>query len=241
MISLRVAIGLARAETRRARGTLVFCVLAIALGVLAITAIRTLTRSLRDDIEAQGQTLLGADLLLDSSQPLEHDPARALVDDLAAQGARSAASVRFYSMLARASDKPGSAATQLVRVRAVGDGFPFYGSIQSIPPDRWAQLGRAPSVLIDPSVARRLGLSPGDRVRLGQLEAEVLGEFVRSAGSPAAEFSMAPYLFLHERFLPATGLLATGSRIQYERLFALPAARAESWKEQHWEEALELN
>jgi putative ABC transport system permease protein len=238
VISLRVAIGLARAETRRARGTLLFCVLAIALGVLAITAIRTLTRSLRDDIEAQGQTLLGADLLLDGSQPLDHGPARALVDDLQAQGARVAASVRFYSMLARASEKAGNPLTQLVRVRAVGDGFPFYGSIQSTPPDQWAQLGREPSVLVDPSVARRLGLEPGDHVRLGQLEAVVLGQFVRSAGSPAAEFSMAPYLFLHERFLAATGLLATGSRVQYERLFALPAGQAESWKEQHWDQAL---
>jgi putative ABC transport system permease protein len=238
VISFRVAIGLARAETRRARGTLSFCVLAIALGVLAITAIRTLTRSLRDDIEAQGQTLLGADLLLDSSQPLDQGPGRALVDDLVAQGARVAPSLRFYSMLARASDEPGTPATQLVRVRAVGDGFPFYGSIQSTPPDQWARLGREPSVLVDPGVARRLGLAPGDRVRLGQLEAVVLGQFVRSAGSPAAEFSMAPYLFLHERFVPATGLLARGSRIQYERLFALPFDRAESWKEQHWDEAL---
>ena len=238
MISLRVALHLARAETRRARGTLAFCMLSIALGVLAITAIRTLTRSLRADIESQGQTLLGADLLLDSPQPLERGPARALLDDLLSQGARAAVSVRFYSMLARASEKPGVPGTQLIRVRAVGDGFPFYGSIPSLPPGQWARLGEQPAVLVDPSVARRLGLEPGDRVRLGRLEAVVLGEFVKAPGSAAAEFSMAPYVFVHERWLSATGLLATGSRIQYERLFALPAARAAEWKERHWDDAL---
>jgi putative ABC transport system permease protein len=238
VISLRVALHLARAETRRARGTLAFCVLSIALGVLAITAIRTLTYSLRDDMAAQGQTLLGGDLLLDGSQPLDRAPARALLDDLLAQGARAAVSVRFYSMLARATAQVGVPGTQLIRVRAVGEGFPFYGSIQSLPPDQWRQLGERPAVLLDPSVARRLALAPGDRVRLGQLEAVVLGEFVKAPGSPAAEFSMAPYVFVHERWLAGTGLLATGSRIQYERLFALPAARAEEWKEQHWDEAL---
>src|SRR6185295_18866478 len=154
----------------------------IALGVLAITAIRTLTYSLRDDIESQGQALLGGDLLLDGSQPLEHAPAGALLDDLLAQGARAAVSVRFYSMLARASAQAGVPGTQLIRVRAVGDGFPFYGSIQSLPPDQWRRLGEQPAVLLDPSVARRLALAPGDRVRLGQLEALVLGEFVKAPG-----------------------------------------------------------
>ena len=48
MISLKTAWWLARAETRRARGTLAFCVLSIALGVMAITAIRSLTDGLRD-------------------------------------------------------------------------------------------------------------------------------------------------------------------------------------------------
>jgi len=237
MISLRVALHLARAETRRARGTLAFCLLSIALGVMAITAIRTLTHSLRDDIESQGQTLLGADLLLESPQPLEQGGARELIDHLSSGGARSAASVRFYSMLARATERAGTHATQLVRVRAVGDGFPFYGSIQSRPPDQWARLAERAYVLLDPSVARGLGLEPGDRVKLGQLEAVVLGEFVKAPGSAAAEFSMAPYVFVHERWLGATGLLATGSRIQYERVFALPPGRAEAWKEGHWNEA----
>lgn len=242
MISLRVALALARAETRRARGTLLFCLLSIALGVLAITAIRTLTLSLREDVEAQGQQLLGADLLLDSGQSLEQGGAQALVAELLERGVRSTVSVRFYSMLSRAGSgtEPGAGApeSRLIRVRAVGDGFPFYGQIESTPPAQWARLAEQPAVLVDPSVARALSLEPGQRVKLGQLEAVVLGEFIKQPGSPAAEFSMAPYVFLHERYLAATGLLATGSRVQYERLFALPAAEAEAWKEAHWDDAL---
>ncbi|MEY4549680.1 MAG: Macrolide export ATP-binding/permease protein MacB, partial [Pseudomonadota bacterium] len=238
MISLRVASALAYAETRRARGTLLFCLLSIALGVLAITAIRTLTLSLREDIEAQGQQLLGADLLLESGQSLQQGAAQALVSDLLQRGVRSTPSVRFYSMLAHTTQGTDQVSTRLVRVRAVGDGFPFYGQIESTPAAQWAHLGDQPAVLVDPSVARALSLAPGDRVKIGQLDAVVLGEFIKQPGSPAAEFSMAPYVFLHERFLGATGLLATGSRVQYEQLFALPAAEAEAWKVAHWDEAL---
>ena len=71
MIRLRTALSLARAETRRAHGTLSFCVLAIAIGVLAITAIRTLTDGLRQGIEGQAQRLLGADLVISGSEPLD--------------------------------------------------------------------------------------------------------------------------------------------------------------------------
>ncbi len=240
MIPLITALHLARAETRRARGTLAFCIFSIAIGVLALTAIRSLTDGLRQSIEGQAQRLLGADLVLQGSKPLAQGPGAAFSAELLASGARAVESVRFYSMLARGTDKPGAKATHLVRVRAVGDGFPFYGSIDSVPAQQLARLGEQPSVLVDPSVARALGIGPGDRVRLGQLDARVLGEFVKVPGTPAAEFSMAPYVFVHERYLEATGLLATGSRVQYETLFALPAGlSAESWKEAHWDDALD--
>jgi putative ABC transport system permease protein len=239
VIDLGTAWWLARAETRRARGTLAFCVLSVALGVLAITAIRSLTTGLQGSIDAQAQRLMGADLSIQGSEPLTSGVAAELGKELDAKGARSTVSVRFYSMLARSTAGATAKSTQLVRVRAVGDGFPLYGSIESVPAGRFGSLGERPSILLDPSVARTLGVAPGDRVRLGQLELEVLGEFVKAPGSVAAEFSMAPYAFVHERHLAATGLLATGSRIQYEALYALPAGMsAESWKDAEWDRAL---
>ena len=240
MIPLSTAWRLARAETRRARGTLAFCVLSIALGVLAITAIRSLTESLRGSVDGQAQRLMGADASIQGSAPVDRGMAAELGQELVARGARATASVRFYSMLARAvppsSDRLET--TQLVRVRAVGDGFPLYGRVDTKPADLFGALGERPSILVDPGVARTLGVAPGDRLRLGALELEVLGEFVKTPGSVAAEFSMAPYAFVHERFLAATGLLETGSRVQYEALFALPPGMsAETWKDANWDKA----
>jgi putative ABC transport system permease protein len=238
VISLRTAWWLARAETRHSRGTLAFCVLSIALGVFAISGLRLLTSGLRDSIEGQAQRLMGADLSIQSSAPLTEGPGADLGRELVSSGARATASVRFYSMLARVGEAAAARGSQLVRVRGMGDGFPFYGSIDSVPEGGFPRLGEKPSILLDPGVARNLGVHAGDHVRLGQLDLEVLGEFVREPGSVAAEFSMAPYVFVHERHLAATGLLTTGSRVQYEALFALPPSiSADSWKDAHWESA----
>lgn len=242
MISLGTALGLARAETRRARGTLAFCVLAVSLGVLAITAVRSLSEGLRQSIEGQAQQLLGADLVISGNQPLESGAAAQLTRELLEQGARGASSTRFYSMLARTEARAGAQATHVVRVRAIETSFPFYGRIDTSPPAQFARLGEQPSVLVDAAVARALALRAGDRVKLGELEATVLGQFDKTPGSPAAEFSMAPYIYLDARFVAATGLLERGSRVRYERLFALPEGRsAESWKEEHWNQAIDAH
>jgi putative ABC transport system permease protein len=53
---------------------------------------------------------------------------------------------------------------------------------------------------------------------------------------------MAPYIYVDERFIAATGLLARGSRVQYEVLFALPEGNsAEAWKDEHWSESLDAH
>jgi putative ABC transport system permease protein len=237
----RTALHLAISETRRARGTLLFCVLSVAIGALAVSSIRSVTESFEASLSGQARQILGADLVLEANRPLDGEVARALGDELSASGARAADSTRFYSMLARVGDSPGATpakATSLVRVRALSDGFPFYGGIETLPPGQLEHLGDAPSVLVDPGVMRELGLAPGSQVRLGELTATVLGEFVKLAGSPAAEFSLAPYLYVHQRFLPATGLLKTGSRVTYERLFALPeGVSPDAVKDRYWDRA----
>jgi putative ABC transport system permease protein len=243
---LRTAFKLALAETRRARGTLWFCVLSVAIGAFAVTSIRQLTAGFDASLGAQARQILGADLVLEGNRPLEGELERELGAELAAAGARSADSTRFYSMLARSGEPAAGAqplkATTLVRVRALSDGFPFYGVISTLPPGQLEHLGEAPGVLLDPTLMRELGLAPGSSVRLGELSATVLGALVKQPGSPAAEFSLAPYLYVHERFLPATGLLKSGSRVSYERLFALPrGASPDALKEKYWERAADQN
>lgn len=229
-MNLRTAWRLARAETRRGWGRLFLCVLSVALGVFSLTFVRALSSSVSESLEGQAQQSMGADLTVSARQPLEKTRAEALTAELVQQGARFANVTRFYSMLTHTrGDNP--AATQLIRVYAVGDGFPFYGSIETLPAERFAKLGESPTVIIDRQIAERLKVGPGDSVRVGELSATVAGLFIPRPGSPAAGFSLASPIYMHERFLKDTELIRTGSRIDYERAFALPSGfDADRWK-----------
>ncbi len=71
---------------------------------------------------------------------------------------------------------------------------------------------------------RQLGLRIGQAVRVGEWRAKLAAALVNQPGTPGAEFSLAPAVYMHERYLSATGLLQTGSRVDYQQLFALPPA-----------------
>ena len=51
-------------ETRRSHGRLAFSVFAIAIGVGAVTAVRTAVLSLDRSVARQARSIMGADLLL---------------------------------------------------------------------------------------------------------------------------------------------------------------------------------
>ncbi|MEQ8275045.1 MAG: FtsX-like permease family protein [Deltaproteobacteria bacterium] len=230
------AIALAVAETRRARGALAFCIGSVAVGVFGMTAVGAVTESLDAGLDEETKAVFGADLEISSNQPLTTSTvARTFTQDLVAKGARSAELARFYSMLTPNAGE----GTQLVRVHGVGDGFPFFGEIPTEPPGAYATLTATPSVVIDEVTARSLGLEVGDRAQLGKLDVVVVGQLVDKAGTPAAEFSLAPPIYVHHRFLEATGLLARGSRMRYRRMFALPdGLDGETLKAEHFDAAI---
>ncbi|HEU5055717.1 MAG TPA: FtsX-like permease family protein [Kofleriaceae bacterium] len=239
MILLRYAL----AETRRARGTLAFCVVSIAIGVFSLTAVRGVLVGLDDSLTGQARSILGADLVLSGNRPLTGPTVDPMLADLRAAGGVEAEVTSFYTMVTPAgAGAGGERSTQLVRMRAVEGSYPPVGELASQPAGAVARLAARPSVIVDPAIRRALGVAIGDRVRVGDLEVVVAAELVRKPGTPAASFGLAPQAYLGARFLPDTGLLRTGSRIQYERMFRLPDGfDAEAWKDAHWDAALAAN
>jgi putative ABC transport system permease protein len=233
----------ALAETRRARGTLAFCVVSIAIGVFSLTAVRGVLIGLDDSLAGQARSILGADLVLSGNQPLAGPAIDPMLADLRGAGASEAAITSFYTMVTREGGAaPTGRETQLVRLRAVEGSYPLYGTIETAPAGRFAALGQAARIVVDPAIGRALAVAVGDRVRVGELEVEVAATLEKKPGSPAATFGLAPAAYMDARWLDRTGLLKTGSRIQYERVYRLPAGfDVEAWKDDHWDAALAAN
>ena len=126
---------LAWKETRNSRGKLAFCFLSIALGTAAIALIQTTVAGVEGSIQAQTRRLVGADLILESTRPLDGAHSTSIRKQLMLRGADRASMLEFNTMAQkRTEDGETLESTGLARVRAVGTGFPFYSEIKTDPP-----------------------------------------------------------------------------------------------------------
>lgn len=227
-------------QTRNSRGRFMFSVFSVVLGVAAIAAVSAFSVSLEKAVGAQSRLLMGADMRLESGEPLHRD--EPLARELRALGAEQAETVEFYTMLrAVTGKKPG--ATRLVRLRAVSGGYPFYGRIKSEPEAAMARVQNGgASAVLDSTLFPALGLEPGSKVSVGKTRLEAAGRLVTEPGSPGFSTGYGPPVYIPVSALRDTGLIETGSRIRYSLFFKTPQGfDAEAWKEKNWESAAKRN
>ncbi|HKE19468.1 MAG TPA: FtsX-like permease family protein, partial [Kofleriaceae bacterium] len=231
-----------------------------------LTAVHTLVAGVQESMAAESRTLLGADLQLSGNEPLDHGVAAELDAALRVAGGERSEVIETSSMLtplgpagstaATAAGGPAAPSTaasstaasgaaarparppRLVRIRALRGRYPLYGAIETRPAGVLdpAYLAAAPRLLVHPDLASELGIAPGDRVKLGDLELVVAGDLIPGIGSPAAGFGFSPPVYMHADHLPATGLVRLGSRVSYYRNYRMPAGfDVEEWKEANFD------
>ncbi|MCB1304079.1 MAG: ABC transporter permease, partial [Leptospiraceae bacterium] len=235
---------LAWKETRNSRGKLAFCFLSIALGTAAIALIQTTVAGVEGSIQAQTRRLVGADLILESTRPLDGAHSTSIRKQLMLRGADRASMLEFNTMAQkRSEDGETLQSTGLARVRAVGTGFPFYGEIKTDPPGQWERLSSKvnglPTIILDPDLAKTLEVKPGQKLRLGKQDFQIIAVFLPEPGTVASGFGYAKSLYIGNQYAAATDLLQRGSRVRYFDLFRLPAnLSAEDIKSEYFSDAL---
>src|SRR5450631_1541646 len=112
-------------DSRSSRRRLFLFSISITLGIAALVGIGSFRHSLAQAIDDQARTLIGADLVVESSRKFRPED-EALLHSLGEPQARE---VRFATMAVF----PRSDSTRLVHVRALGGDFPFYGAMETVP------------------------------------------------------------------------------------------------------------
>lgn len=209
---------LAWRESRTARRRLLLYMSSIALGVAALVAIDSFAGNVNRSIREQSRALLGGDLAFSSRQAF---PPRAdsLLDSLDLSGIPVARVVSFTSMAL----VPSNGHTRLAQVRAVTEGYPFYGEVITAPAGEWESLQQGYNALVDPSLLLALDAGVGDTLALGETRFRIVGALERVPGDAGIANAIAPRVFIAERHVPETGLLVFGSRAEYEAVAKLPA------------------
>lgn len=182
----------------------------IILGIAAVVSIQLFSTNLKDNIQRQSKTLMGADFIIDSKQ-VPTKRAQAIIDSLQPD----ASEVNFVSMVAF----PKNGGTKLVQIRGLEGGFPFYGTMQTQPSAVAKTYQSSDGALVDATLMLQFDVKPGDSIKIGELTLPIAGALKSIPGSSAISSSIAPPVLIPYRFIEATNLLQFGSRKEYKYFY----------------------
>jgi putative ABC transport system permease protein len=189
----------------------------LALGVMAIAAVGSFSKSMVEGLARDGRVILGGDVAFS----LIHREATAA--EYAALTARGRVST---AATLRAMARIADGRTSLVEIKAVDDGYPLYGAVVVDPATDLATAlaprGGAFGAVVDESLFARLDLTPGARLRIGEAEIELRAVLRTEPDRYANGLGFGPRVIISREALRATNLLVPGSLVRWTYRLRLP-------------------
>lgn len=198
-------------DGKASRGKLMLFMTSIVLGIAAVVSIQSFSENLKDNISLQSKALMGADFKIDS----DNAPNERVLQIIDSLGGAQAREIKFASMAAF----PQNDASKLMQVRGVEGAFPFYGELETEPANAAYTYQEKGAALVDATIMLQLGVKPGDSIKIGNVTLPIAGALKAVPGSTAIFSSIAPPVLIPYRFIESSGLVQTGSRIDYEFYF----------------------
>ncbi|MBI1726350.1 MAG: ABC transporter permease [Candidatus Rokubacteria bacterium] len=223
--SLDFVLTLAWRETRGAGRHFAYLIACITLGVGALVAVGSFASSLERTVGRSARALMGGDVEIRSSQPLS--PAgQAVVAEMARGGVEVLPVLELIAMSA------AGGRGQIVELKTVGAGYPFYGDLITEPAAPLGTLVGKGRALVHPSLLQKLGAAVGDRLKIGEADFVISGVIRQEPDRSVGVFSLGPRVMIAPEDLPGTKLVRPGSRVRHRVLFRVPdGTSAETFKD----------
>ena len=222
---LRLSLNLLRRDWRAGEWRVLLIALVLAVGSIATVGL--FADRVRQALQQEATSLLGADLRVSSTRPLPPE----YRDAARQRGLRVVETANFPSMAA------GKQQNVLAEILAVGEGYPLRGKIEidegngvhlrsTLVPSPQPSPGGRGSIPVrgtlwaDARLMQRLGVQLGDEVGIGALHLRLAAEVVRDVDQSLGFASFAPRVLLNAGDLPSSGLVQEGSRINHRLLVA---------------------
>lgn len=217
-ISLGRVVTLAMRELRSGlRGFYVF-IACVALGVAVITCVGALSDALKGGFEKQGESILGGDVTFARMHARAEGANR---DWIMAQGRVSETAT--LRAMARRLDGEDQA---LIELKAVDAAYPLAGEVK-VTGASFAD-GMRDGAVADPVLLERLGLKPGDKMRIGEVEIPVSATIVAEPDAIADRLTYGPRVFISLATLEKTGLVQPGTLVRWRYALKLPDGAGDS-------------
>ncbi len=181
--------------------------IALFLAVFSVTTLTNLTAAFRLTMGQDAATLLGADLIIESSEPLSVE----YKNFAQSSNLQTCMAIDFFSMIS----VKGS--LQLASIYAIDSHFPLRGQLMVKTVNTVSQYGPPPQgeIWMDDNLALRLKVNLGDKVAIGDA-AFVLGGIIQQRPVALSDSSaLAPVAYVNAQDLAKMDVLQPGSRATY--------------------------
>lgn len=200
-------------------------VLALALAVGSLFVLNALQFRVEELLKSEARNSMGADVEIDSLQPVGADEMERVRAILPASARIS--ELKDFNTMMRV---PGTTKARFVRAQVIEKGFPFYGEFELEPQRSFDDLDSTePTIFIPASVASVFELQVGDLVSVGRTSFRIEALILKRPGALGAALRFAPSVYFHDKFLESTDLMSRPGRVDYEQLIFLPNEKASSW------------
>lgn len=215
---LRLSLNLLRRDWRAGEWRVLLLALVLAVGSLATVGL--FADRVRQALQDQAQSLIGADLRITSTRPFSP----VYLQMTKARGLQVVQSRTFPSMVSHREQ------VLLSEIQTAEAGYPLRGKIEI--DDGSVHVARAipahGTVWVDERLLRRLDMSVGDEVGIGSQRFKVAARIVKDIDQSIGFASFAPRVLMNDADLAATGLLQEGSRISYRLMIAGDAVQVKA-------------
>lgn len=194
-------------DARHNYSRLFLLVASLITGIAAVVSIGSLNYSLQETLDQNAKELMGADLVLNSTRKFEGE-ILALLDSSDVKTARDAEMASMVMFM-------NTGQSRLVKLTAMSGGFPFYGTLETQPPDALALMRSGRFAMLDESLARQFEISSEDSLKIGNRMFKVAGVVNKIPGGGVLTSTLAPSVYIAMDVLDSTGLVQFGSRVGY--------------------------
>lgn len=218
-MSFGTASKIAWRELKAAPAKFIFVVLAVAIGVGALSGVKGFSAAFKSMLLGNARQLLAADLAAQiRSIPTEEE---------LQQVRHFAGSSTNFQLVTETVSMAGSDRMRvplMVSLKAVDpQKYPFYGTLGLEPQQSLQQLLSDEKVIVSPELLVRLKTKVGGSLRLGGKPFEIAGIVTTEPDRLAGGFGPGMRVFLTQGGLERSGLVQPGSRAAQRFLFKLPA------------------
>ncbi len=213
-------------------GELRLLMVAVALGVAALSSVSFLADRLNGGLQRDARQLLGGDVVVVSDQATPSH----IMQHAKQLGLQGVSTLSFPTM-ARGQTQDGKGSqSRLVALKAVEAGYPLRGELKvastlaaAQQPQKTAQIPPAGEVWVEVSGLEALGLNAGDTLLLGDSRLRIGRVLVHEPDRGAGFMNFAPRVMMNVADLAATGLVQPASRVTWRYAVAGPEATTQNF------------